>query len=92
MRSPRACSMGSGNKTDLCGKSKSPPPNIYNTNAGLDNHNSSITFGKDRDSIKFGNFLDMVEKKRKFPGPNAYRMKLDTLSKKGGRIGIKLMT
>jgi hypothetical protein len=58
MRSNRACSLGYGKKADLTmGKSSSPPPNIYKVDQGMINRSSAISFGNDRESVKFGSFM-----------------------------------
>ena len=54
------------------------------------NHNSSISFGKSRNLIKFGSFLDIIEQEKKKPAPNSYKTNLNTFGKKGGIMAKRL--
>lgn len=83
--------MGYGSKSDLANKSISPSPVAYQSKSSFNqNHYSSIAFGKSRDAIKFGSFLDIIDQERKKPAPNSYKTKLNTFTKKGGIIAKKL--
>lgn len=85
--------MGYGNKTDLAQKSISPSPGAYQVKSTFkNNHYSSIGFGKSRDVVKFGSFLDIIDRSKKMPAPNTYKARLSTLGHKGGRIAMRLPT
>ena len=42
--------------------------------------------------MKFGYFLETAERLKKMPAPNHYKIKLKTMSKRGGRISERLPT
>lgn len=45
-----------------------------------------IGFGKGRNDIAFGNFLNDSVRAKNLPAPNRYRVNLSSFSKKGGLI------
>lgn len=68
--------MGYGNKTQLGEGSISPSPDKYKIISEFQrkHNNSAIAFGKSRDQIKFGSFLENSQRSKNLPAPNQYKI------------------
>lgn len=90
----RTCSFGFGQKTDLIDKKVLPPPGAYYSDCNEQNPKrlNTISFSAGRNEVKFGYFLNEVEKKKSLPSPTNYKNSQNCLNSQYGKIGIKLPT
>lgn len=95
-KAKRSCSFGYGNKIDFADRYKVlPPPGSYEPPTDFNPKNAkhnTISFSPGRKEVKFGYFLGSAERLKTLPSPNAYVIKQNHYSKKGGRMAAKLPT